>query len=255
MTDDGKWPFYPFYPRDFLADVLLLTDTQELVYRRLLDYQWLNGSVPTDGRDLAAASRVSFSKMKKVWPKIADRFPINESGQPQNRRMERERETLMEKRDRRRAAGVKGAATRWQSDSIANATALRSVCQPEPEPEPEAIEATSVASNATQQFLDRFPEAHHPDLLGYLRAAKNPDATRRNLLALVEGMTDYPIAAEVVGLAVSEMAAAGSRFSIAGVRAFCQNISNRKDTPGTPSESPGERVLRMAAEQDARAAA
>lgn len=55
MAKNDKSPAFRWYPKDVLTSqrVALLTLKEEGAYRRALDYCWLNGSLPSDPKDLA----------------------------------------------------------------------------------------------------------------------------------------------------------------------------------------------------------
>jgi uncharacterized protein YdaU (DUF1376 family) len=129
---ENKDPSYPWYPRDFEADepVKMMTLAQEGAYRRLLDHQWLNGSIPGDVKELASICKnVSAAEMKKIWPVVSRCF-VHMDGLPvrlQNRKMERVRQERKEHRDKQIASGKKGAEARWkdkQTDGDPIATAV-----------------------------------------------------------------------------------------------------------------------------------
>ena len=57
MTGTGKAPAYLWYPKDYLADAntVLMSLEEEGAYRRLLDYCWLEGSIPGDMKAMGKA--------------------------------------------------------------------------------------------------------------------------------------------------------------------------------------------------------
>ena len=118
MPGDNKDPSYPWYPRDHAADevVQLMSLGQECAYRRLLDHQWLHGSIPSDLGQLARVCKnISLREMRKIWPGIAQCFVSvpDEPGRLQNRRLERIRNERKEHRAKQVEGGKKGAQTRW----------------------------------------------------------------------------------------------------------------------------------------------
>lgn len=115
----SRTPYYRWYPSDYLADTLLFSDTEDLVYRRLLDYQWLEGAIPDAPADLARAARVSPATLKRVWPRVGKKFPAGEDGRRRNGRMERERNAMVEASQRRAVAGRHGASRRWPREGNA----------------------------------------------------------------------------------------------------------------------------------------
>lgn len=332
MTEDGeKWPYYPWYPRDFLADTLLLTETEELMYRRLLDYQWLQGAVPSDVTELAAAARLPRSRAAKAWARIEGYFPVWEDGVRRNRRLEREREVVKARKRpkndnqpegtwgdaprfvyamRRAADGaikigwsrnpparaatiakeqgcrmdllcsVVGGpklerrsqtelashriGTEWFRDTqevmdwIAEnigAPAVHQRCTghiPEPYPEAEPERTTTTAREA---FVALVPAEYRPDVEAAIRASSRPDALVASLRMIVEGGEAVAYDHATIGQALREIAVAGRPITVNTIRAYCRNVGGRvsRETARADAETPGERVLRLAAEQDAAA--
>jgi uncharacterized protein YdaU (DUF1376 family) len=115
---ENKDPSYPWYPRDFAADepVQLMSLAAEGAYRRLLDHQWLHGSVPGEMAQLARICKnITVREMQKIWPSIEGCFSRMD-GQPprlQNRRLERVRTERQEFREKQSANGRRGAEARW----------------------------------------------------------------------------------------------------------------------------------------------
>ena len=253
MTEDSeKWPYYPWYPRDFLADTLLLTETEELMYRRLLDYQWLQGAVPSDVTELAAAARLPRSRAAKAWARIEAYFPAWEDGVRRNRRLERERNALIEKQAKRSKSGKSGAAKRWQRDG--NAIEVPMLIDGIPEPYPEA-EPERTTTTAREAFVALVPAEYRPDVEAAIRASSRPDALVASLRMIVEGGEAVAYDHATIGQALREIAVAGRPITVNTIRAYCRNVGGRvsRETARADAETPGERVLRLAAEQDAAA--
>lgn len=110
---DNKRPSYPWYPRDFATDepVQLMSLTEEGAYRRLLDHQWLHGSIPGDVAQLASICKnLPAREMKKIWPKVEACFE-KLPGLPvrlRNRKLERVREEKEAFLAHAREAGKRG---------------------------------------------------------------------------------------------------------------------------------------------------
>jgi uncharacterized protein YdaU (DUF1376 family) len=69
-------PAFPWYPGDYLSSsrVQRMTLEQEGAYRRLLDYEWMDGYIPDDVPSLARLCRVTPRKMVAIWKAIKDCF-------------------------------------------------------------------------------------------------------------------------------------------------------------------------------------
>lgn len=52
-------PYMPWYPAEYLADTAHLTEDEDLAYRRMLDYAWLNNGLPPDVEEIRLRIRLS----------------------------------------------------------------------------------------------------------------------------------------------------------------------------------------------------
>ena len=98
----NKSPAYQWYPRDFLTDppVRLMDWEARALYRELLDYQWLAGSVPDDSAAVSKAADFPLDVVERVWQQVKPQFPGGK-----NRRMERQRADLMAFKKNRQEMG------------------------------------------------------------------------------------------------------------------------------------------------------
>jgi len=67
-------PWMPLYPADYLADTGHLTTAEHGAYLLLIMHYWMNGSVPTDDRQLGRIARMSEREWKKAKPNIQSFF-------------------------------------------------------------------------------------------------------------------------------------------------------------------------------------
>lgn len=264
----SKSPWYPWFPRDFAADepVMLMSLEQEGAYRRLLDHQWLHGSIPADLGQLAVICKMlPAARMRSVWAGVSRCFEAVEgTDRLVNPRLERVRDTAEEHRERQRQNGSKGARKRWQKDGDTNGDptgdaievpmAKNSSALPLPIPDNYTTTTTAVRavlSEKAQGALDRL-----------MRSSDNPEGianTLAGLLAVEPGV--IPTGAgmrgespELVGTCLVELADSNRPTWNPGYfKGMVRKAKQR--TPDTPSgkESPAEKVLRMAAAQDAAA--
>lgn len=120
MTDN-KAPSYPWYPRDFAADepVQLMSLEEEGAYRRLLDHQWLHGSIPGDVESLARICKnTPIKEMRRIWAKIEVCF-VRMEGQPPryvNRKLERVRQERAAYVEHQKESGSRGGKARWERE-------------------------------------------------------------------------------------------------------------------------------------------
>jgi uncharacterized protein YdaU (DUF1376 family) len=89
-----KSPAFQWYPRDYLADpiVIAMTLEQEGAYRRLMDVCWLERGLPSDLGELwrlaKAPSRDRFTR--RIWNVVGRKFYLKK-GKFQHKRLDRER--------------------------------------------------------------------------------------------------------------------------------------------------------------------
>jgi uncharacterized protein YdaU (DUF1376 family) len=120
-----KRPAYQWYPRDFAEDehVKLMSLAEEGAYRRLLDHQWLHGSIPSDLGQLAKVCKnTPLSVFRKLWPALSPCFLPSGEGRLINGRLERVREEVDEYRAKQSAAGKLGAEAAWGSGTGGDGT-------------------------------------------------------------------------------------------------------------------------------------
>jgi uncharacterized protein YdaU (DUF1376 family) len=118
---------------------MVMTLLEEGAYRRLLDFAWREGSIPTDPRKLSALLKgMSTKDVEKVWPAISDQWEPHPTLPERvvNPRQEQQRQDLASFKAERSESGKRGAQARWKRDS-ANGSAIH---------EPMADDSTTSAS-------------------------------------------------------------------------------------------------------------
>jgi uncharacterized protein YdaU (DUF1376 family) len=115
MPRARKSPAYQWYPRDYMADALVVAMTleQEGAYRRLMDVCWLEHGLPNDIDQLwrlaKAPSRDRFAR--RIWPIVGRKFQPRK-GKLQHRRLDRERAKQAKYRKQKQLA----ALARWHKE-------------------------------------------------------------------------------------------------------------------------------------------
>ena len=244
---------------------MLMTLEQEGAYRRLLDHQWLHGSIPADLRQMAVICKaIGAARMRSVWSGVSCCFePLSGTDRLVNKRLERVRDDAEAHRDRQSQNGSKGAARRWQKDSDPNGVAIVSPMAKNssaPAPAPAlphtttayavVVDATTTAVKGWDAFETAVPEDYRDAVDGAIRAANQPDALRRQLVAMQEAITGGPSYTPTqIAQALHELAVAGSRVTSAGLRAFCRRIAagERDTTTTTDAAAAWARELKGAA--------
>jgi hypothetical protein len=179
-VSDEKIAAYLWYPRDFAADehVLMMNLAQEGAYRRLLDHQWLHGSIPASLGELARLCRgQSPQAMKRLWGGIQPCFqPLpGKPGRLVNPKMERVRAEAAEFRANRQAAGRLGGlaasskrvAQLEQEGSTATAELKPPTATPSPSPTPGLSQSGGPSYHtrcivALNRAIQRHPDIKHP---------------------------------------------------------------------------------------------
>lgn len=113
----AKDPSYPMYAQDFDMDTADWGIDEVGVYIRLLNYEWINGYIPSNLDRISKIARVSPRKLQKIWEIIEKKFSQNGIHILQNRRMEEEREKRNKYIESQRKSGKKGGMKRWEGHS------------------------------------------------------------------------------------------------------------------------------------------
>lgn len=114
----AKPPAFQMYAADFLNDTAEWTNLEVGIYTRLLMYEWINGSLPTDFERLGRLCGLQGEQVEMMWDTIGPKFTSNGDGRLHNNRMEKVRDLQHARRDVKSKAGSKGAAKRWDHSAI-----------------------------------------------------------------------------------------------------------------------------------------
>jgi uncharacterized protein YdaU (DUF1376 family) len=249
---DNKAPAYPWYPRDFAADepVQLMSLSEEGAYRRLLDHQWLHGSVPGDIPSLARICKnVPVKEMRKMWPALEGCFTRME-GQPprlQNRRLERVRQERKAYLDKQVESGKRGAAARWRDKG--------SHGEPIGEPMASLMANECLASAIASASAIAEEKPSSPTETGEARQQGYSGVTRGELLGSLRKLC-APRSGRIGDAAMRTNAScvdtlAGRRWSYADIHAAVAGTRTLIDRGAIPSIPPGtEWTLRVLTDAD-----
>jgi len=130
----SKQPYMPFFFGDFLAATAAWEGEEQSLYMLLLAYQWANGPLPNEPERIARMCRYDKRRFSKLWKTVSRKFVLTESGWT-NPRLEEHREKAHKITEKRKDAGVNGAAAKWgetpgktpgksRSERLSNARAL-----------------------------------------------------------------------------------------------------------------------------------
>lgn len=104
----GKAPAYQMYAQDFDMDTASWSNDEVGMYTRLLNYEWINGSIPSNLEDIARITREPYSprfhqRFTVKWMRnVAAKFTPNHNGNLINKRMEEVRQSQFKYSESRR---------------------------------------------------------------------------------------------------------------------------------------------------------
>lgn len=118
LAASASLPYFALFASDWLSStsVLLLTAAEEGTFLRLLAHSWLNDGLPASAAHCAKLTKLSAKAFSAAWLRLEPMFPLGDDGKRRNPRQELERTFAQEKRERRSAAGRKGAVKRWPDE-------------------------------------------------------------------------------------------------------------------------------------------
>ena len=107
-------PFYHWYPGDYLADTMGLTEEEDLIYRRMLDAMWISCGLPVDKKQIAKRIRISSRKFCRNFDKTLAKLFIEIDGKLWSPRLYSEYQQALEKSAKARES----AAARWHPETM-----------------------------------------------------------------------------------------------------------------------------------------
>lgn len=171
--NDKRLPYFPFYPGDWLSSptVAGLSLEQQGAYLRLLCYQWQDGPLPTDISALSNLCGIDREAMAELWQGLGRAFTETEEGLV-NERLRKEKNKILNRRERLSEAGKRGANARWDKDENGEAMAG---------PEGGHGEAMATTESDTKAETKQSTSAREDDeTSGRSRAVKLPDGWEPN---------------------------------------------------------------------------
>jgi len=112
-----KPPAFQLFAADFFMDTVEWTVEEVGIYWRLLEAQWVNGSIPNDPVRLARIAGCGPKKFSSGWKIVKSKFNLNGDGRLQNQRLEETREEQRKYREAQSESGKLGAQKRWEKGS------------------------------------------------------------------------------------------------------------------------------------------
>lgn len=104
--------YFKFYPADFLIGIQYLNSEEVGIYIKMLCYQWDKGYVPTDKNIFKSLFG------KDIPDNLKSKFYITEDGNGYiNERLSIQRNEAINKSNKLKENGIKGAEVRWSNNS------------------------------------------------------------------------------------------------------------------------------------------
>ena len=148
------------YEADDLA--MQLSESEEGLFHRMLRRAWMNGSIPSDLKDLTNICRTNYNRMKKAWIRVSPLWIPHPSlpGRLINSKQESERDYREQIRSLNRLAGVESAKVqktkRLYSTGVEVALNSRSTSLPSPSlPDPVCIHSSNTEQSPTSVHASR----------------------------------------------------------------------------------------------------
>lgn len=188
-------PAFQLYASDFYMDTASWSPNEVGIYFRLLMYEWVNGSIPNDNRQMARIAGCDPKTMEKSWVLCTGKkFSQNDSGEWENSRLEQTRKEQQEYREKLansgRLGGLKTQEKARQESSKASSKRLS---------ENQALQSSSSPSSLKknkytvdfQTFYSSYPRKKAPDAAWRAWQKRNGDRPPiEKLLNAIEAQKD-----------------------------------------------------------------
>jgi uncharacterized protein YdaU (DUF1376 family) len=120
----NRFPYFPFYPNDWLASSkrAVMTLSEQGAYFNLLCHYWESGCSGLETSDLILQGLAGIRPSDRKAPRMETLLScfIVRDGKLHNERLEKVYLEAVSYSDARKAAGVRGAESRWHSHAVAN---------------------------------------------------------------------------------------------------------------------------------------
>lgn len=126
-------PWYRWFPGDYMHDTVHLSIEEDCLYRRLLDAHWRDGNIPSDPDRIRRLARFPEAVFEEAWPAVRPFF--NKRGGRQNTLINNRMKSLLDRLSRDLTQKVNAGKARWNKEL--QASAKRTLCDPDPDPDPE----------------------------------------------------------------------------------------------------------------------
>jgi uncharacterized protein YdaU (DUF1376 family) len=179
-------PAFQLYAADFYMDTASWPIEAVGIYSRFLFYQWVNGFLPSNERELSRIAGCGISKLKKNFNFWSPKFVQNGDGKLQNIRLEETRKKQVEYRENQAMSGrMGGLSTQGKKKESTGEPLSNGSSKPSSE-----IEALQSSSSSSKKEITLCPHKEivqtYNDILGHkLTTVKYelwPDSSRAKYL-------------------------------------------------------------------------
>lgn len=248
----NKSPAFQWYPKDILASarVQMMSLSEECAYRRLLDFCWINGSVPADA---ARAARLVGKGCTVEVVKIAlemfetdpndetklihDRLEVERIKQESNSKV---RQAAAEARWNKQgtSADARGKQVKSKTDANAMQTDMQN----------DALHTSSSTSSVSKETGDKSPPVQNPierriwtDGVELLAKDGMDSKTARTFLGSMAKTYGTDLLAESIAVTQAKNPAEIKTFLIGTLNARKNNFGRKTETLPTPDEMEKQR--------------
>jgi uncharacterized protein YdaU (DUF1376 family) len=165
-------PWFPFYPGDFILGTADLTCEEVGFYLRLLLFQWASDEgISEDVDQLKQIAKLDPRSVRRMWPKIRQKFKRSSDGLWRNSRIEAERAKALKRGALLSDRATKAARARWpkragKGDATSTPKAMLKECQSQSQVRTSLEQAAFVGPDPSVlgSSRERRTTAHAPKL-------------------------------------------------------------------------------------------
>ena len=184
-------PFYKWYPGDYLNDTQLLSDDEDLLYRRLLDALWIHGAeLPDDDAVICRAVRFDRRKFNRCYPLVKRLLSVS-NGVVTHQKLRAQSEHVADIIEKRRKAGRASAATHVATHDPHSQSQITEGGSTEPQisADPKSESSSKAVGRAAAKRGTRLDWQCLPDEA--LAFALNRGMTQSEALNIFDSFSDY----------------------------------------------------------------
>jgi len=114
MSSGKRFPMLPWFPSDYLTATRHMSLAERGLYTDLLFYEWLQGPLPREPKQLAQLVGCRLTEFLRHWPTVQPKFADTPAGLV-NARLEQHRTKALELSEKRARIGAHGGKVSAQT--------------------------------------------------------------------------------------------------------------------------------------------